>query len=188
MLDYGTSVAKSSAHRRMLCWTVLFMKIYSSFKMFWTRFWMRLAGLGRFGRVASWLATWFIPPYHGRYQLRYMNPQGFIAASAIISHSDFSFGSNVFMGKRVVVIADGLMICDYNLSMKYNLVTEKKENKAVIYFNANLLRGAYAISLHIYHYPSAKHLVYAKNILFFSVEERFSWDGIAHLEPVLVVD
>jgi len=80
------------------------------------------------------------------------------------------------------------MISDYNISMGNDRAPEKNEHDATVNFSANLLRGAYAISLHIYHYPSAKHIVYAKNVLFFSVEERFSWDGVAHLEPVLVVD
>lgn len=92
------------------------------------------------------------------------------------------------LGFIVTRIADGLMICDYNLSMKDSSKIDKNENEAIIYFNANLLRGTYAISLHIYHYPSARHIVYLKNLLFFSVEERFSYDGIAHLEPLLVLN
>jgi len=91
------------------------------------------------------------------------------------------------LGFIITRISDGLIICDYNLTMISGSAKEKSEKVAVITFNANLLRGAYAISLHIYHYPSARHIVYERNLLFFSVEERLSWAGIAHLEPRLVL-
>jgi acetyltransferase-like isoleucine patch superfamily enzyme len=69
----------------------------------WTRFWMRYAGLSFFGRVATRLATWFAPPHKARTSLARMNPQGYIAPSATIYHSDLRLGANIFIGDRVVI-------------------------------------------------------------------------------------
>ncbi|HEY5499415.1 MAG TPA: acyltransferase [Bacteroidales bacterium] len=79
------------------------MQIQNCIKMYWARYWMLFAGRSWLGRVASWLATLTVPPYYGRYQLRYMNPLGFIALNAKIHHSDFTCGSNVFIGKNVII-------------------------------------------------------------------------------------
>ena len=82
------------------------MGILVRFKKLWTLFWMRFVGPDSFGRVAAWLAIRFVPPYHGRYQLRYMNPRGFIAPSASIAHAAFNMGTNGFIGERVVIYQD----------------------------------------------------------------------------------
>jgi acetyltransferase-like isoleucine patch superfamily enzyme len=69
----------------------------------WTRFWMRYAGLSCWGRTATRLATWFAPPHKARVVLARMNPQGYIAPSVTIYHSDLRLGANVFMDERVVI-------------------------------------------------------------------------------------
>jgi acetyltransferase-like isoleucine patch superfamily enzyme len=75
----------------------------STFKRWWTIFWMRFAGLNTLGRVATRLATWYAPPHKAGYTLAGMNPQGFIAPSAVIYHSDLRLGKNVFVGDRVLI-------------------------------------------------------------------------------------
>lgn len=69
----------------------------------WTSFWMRRAGLTGFGRMAAYLATWFARPHKARIYLARMNPQGFVAPSVTIYHSDLRLGANIFMDERVVV-------------------------------------------------------------------------------------
>jgi acetyltransferase-like isoleucine patch superfamily enzyme len=69
----------------------------------WTIFWMRYAGLNPFGRFATRLATLFGPPHKASYKLADMTPQGYIAPSAIIYHSDLRLGSNVLIGDRVII-------------------------------------------------------------------------------------
>lgn len=64
---------------------------------------MSHAGLSFFGRIATRFATWFAPPHKSRTYLAYMNPKGYIAASATIYHSDLRLGKNVFMDERVVI-------------------------------------------------------------------------------------
>jgi len=64
---------------------------------------MQFAGLGRFGRIATRLVTWFAPPYKARSYLARLSPQGYIAPSAVIHHADIRLGNNVFIGDHVVI-------------------------------------------------------------------------------------
>jgi acetyltransferase-like isoleucine patch superfamily enzyme len=80
--------------------------IVSRAKTFWTRFWMHYAGLGFCGRIATRLATWFVPPYYGRCYLAWLNRKGYISPTATIHHSDLILGNNVFIGDRVVIYKD----------------------------------------------------------------------------------
>jgi acetyltransferase-like isoleucine patch superfamily enzyme len=76
---------------------------FPSLKSKWERFWMRYAGLGPFGRIATRLAVWFAPPYYGRCYLARLNPKGYYSPSATIHHEQSHFGRNVFIGDRVVI-------------------------------------------------------------------------------------
>ena len=67
---------------------------------------MRYAGLSHFGRIATRLAIWFVPPYYGRCYLARLNPKGYISPSAIVHHNSVHFGHNVFIGDRVVIYQD----------------------------------------------------------------------------------
>jgi acetyltransferase-like isoleucine patch superfamily enzyme len=69
----------------------------------WTRFWMRSAGLTRWGRLATRFATWGVPPYKARSYLARLNRHGFIAPDASIFHADLRRGEHVFIGERVVI-------------------------------------------------------------------------------------
>jgi len=75
----------------------------SFFELAWTRFWMRFAGLGMRGRLATRLAILFAHPHKARVYLAGMNPKGFISPSAVIHHSQLHLGKNVFMDDRVVI-------------------------------------------------------------------------------------
>lgn len=76
---------------------------YKPLAKYWTRFWMRYAGLSCFGRIATRFATWFAPPHKSRVYLAHLNPRGYVAASVTIYHSDIKLGRNVFMDERVVI-------------------------------------------------------------------------------------
>ena len=67
---------------------------------------MYFAGLNRFGRFATHLASWFAPPYYGRCCLAQLNHKGYIAPSATLFHNNLSLGRNVFIGDRVVIFRD----------------------------------------------------------------------------------
>ena len=72
----------------------------------WSYFWLRFAGLGYWGRISTWLATWFAPPYKMRRSWARYYAAGYIAPSATIAHQDLQLGSNIFIGDRVRIFED----------------------------------------------------------------------------------
>lgn len=64
---------------------------------------MHFAGLNRFGRIATRLATWFVPPYKSRCYLARLNAKGYIAPDASIQHDGLRLGGHIFIGDRVVI-------------------------------------------------------------------------------------
>ena len=79
------------------------VQLMLNIKLHWTRFWVRRASLTHFGRIASWLAALFTPPYKARTDLARLTPRGYISPSAAIQHNDLRLGKNVFIGDRVVI-------------------------------------------------------------------------------------
>lgn len=67
---------------------------------------MRHAGLGRFGRLAARLATWFTPPFYAREYLAKFHPHGYISPRATIYHSDLRLGANIFVDDGVLIFQD----------------------------------------------------------------------------------
>ena len=72
----------------------------------WTRFWMRYAGLSRFGKISTRLAFWFAPPHKATGSLAMMSPKGFISPSATIYHPELHLGVNVLISDRVLIFCD----------------------------------------------------------------------------------
>ncbi len=72
----------------------------------WSFFWMRFAGLSYGGGIATWLATWFAPPYKQRRRLARYNSKGYISPSATIDRSNLHLGANIFIGDRVAIVKD----------------------------------------------------------------------------------
>ena len=68
---------------------------------------MRYSGLTRVGKIATWFACLFVPPYKSRCYLARLNPKGYIAPSASISHSDLRIGRHSYIGERVVIYESG---------------------------------------------------------------------------------
>lgn len=81
-------------------WFRLFTKV-------WTSFWMKQAGLSMFGRVATRLAMWRVPPHTGHKYLARLNPKGFISPEASIYHQDLQLGAHVFIDDRVLIFRRG---------------------------------------------------------------------------------
>jgi acetyltransferase-like isoleucine patch superfamily enzyme len=55
------------------------------------------------GRLATWFATCFVPPYRGRSCLASWNARGYVSLSARIHAHDLKKGTNVYIGDRVVI-------------------------------------------------------------------------------------
>lgn len=74
------------------------------FKKAWVRFWMHFVGIGPAGRFAAWLVTWFAPPHYDRWELRDMNPKGFVSPKATL------YGKGIYLDRNVFV-DDYALIC-----------------------------------------------------------------------------
>src|SRR6266446_3356406 len=64
---------------------------------------MCFAGASPLGRVATWLATWFMPPFYNRLYLARLNLRGYISPRATIYHSDLRLGAHVYIDDRVLI-------------------------------------------------------------------------------------
>jgi lipopolysaccharide transport system ATP-binding protein len=83
---------------------------------------------------------------------------------------------------------DGLAVCEYNLLLSEAAPFEPSASCGValaVDVRMNLLRGAYVVSLHIYHFPTGRFLCRADRVANFYVEETVSWQGVSHLTPVV---
>lgn len=90
------------------------------------------------------------------------------------------------LGFLVSRSTDGLEVCDYNMPLACMKNGRGPEDLCLsLTFVSNLLRGSYAISLHIYHIRTSTFLCFQKNVASLSIEERISWAGVAHLAPIL---
>ena len=69
----------------------------------WSRFWMRFASPSNFGRMATRLAAWSVPPQKGRVKLAAMNRRGYISARATIHHAQLTIGKHVFIDDGVEI-------------------------------------------------------------------------------------
>ena len=72
-------------------------------KNLWVRNWMRIAGLSKVGRVATWFAERGSPPHKSQVRLAKLNPRGFFSTSATFYHRDLQFGRHVYIGDRVIL-------------------------------------------------------------------------------------
>ena len=69
----------------------------------WRRFWLGRSGPCGFGRVAAWIASVGVPPYHQKAWLASISTRGFISHRASVTHPDLYLGSKVFVGDNVIV-------------------------------------------------------------------------------------
>jgi lipopolysaccharide transport system ATP-binding protein len=92
------------------------------------------------------------------------------------------------LGLIVHRATDGLAVCDYNLPLSQAGPFREDDSGCVplsVGLDMNLLRGAYVVSLHIYHSPTARWVVRADRAASFFVAEGLSWEGVAHLAPTI---
>lgn len=78
-------------------------KIPLTYQKKWARFWMRFADLSASGRIASYIATWFAPPYKARKYLAHLTEKSFVSPNALIHHKHLKISKNVYIGDRVVI-------------------------------------------------------------------------------------
>lgn len=96
--------------------------------------------------------------------------------------------SECLLGFLVHRATDGLPICDYNLALSQLGSFRPDSSGAIplaVDLSMNLLRGAYLVSFHIYHSPTARFVSRADRVLSLFVEESVSWQGVSHMSPLL---
>lgn len=76
---------------------------FGRLKKGWTKFWMRFASLGFFGRLATRMATWTAPPHKEGFFLAKWNKRGYFAPTATLYHADLTLGKHVYVGDRVII-------------------------------------------------------------------------------------
>ena len=64
---------------------------------------MRRAGRDYKGRIATWMASLFAPPYKDARFLSIMSPAGYISPHSSIERKGVEFGKNVFIDDRVTI-------------------------------------------------------------------------------------
>ena len=64
---------------------------------------MHYAGLSRFGRIATRLASVFAPPYFDRLYLACITANPYVDPRAIVRHGKLELGSHAFVADRVIV-------------------------------------------------------------------------------------
>jgi acetyltransferase-like isoleucine patch superfamily enzyme len=69
----------------------------------WRMFWLKRSGHRGFGRLAAWLASGHVAPYHKACYLADLLPQGFAASGARITHPDLRLGRNTYLGHGCVI-------------------------------------------------------------------------------------
>lgn len=69
----------------------------------WAKFWMRHAGLGMTGRLATRLAELAALPYKGTQFLARFAPQGYVASGAVVHHRALRLGAHAYVGDRVTI-------------------------------------------------------------------------------------
>lgn len=91
------------------------------------------------------------------------------------------------LGFLVYRATDGLLVCGYNVPVCGLAPFTPNALGGIpiaLDMTMNLLRGAYVVSLHVYHCPTAQYLAYAGRTVNFFVDETFSWNGVSDLAPV----
>ena len=124
----------------------------SRFKSYWQRFWMHYAGLGKAGRVATWLATWFAPPYYARKKLARLNKQGFISPKATIHHSDLILGKHVFIDDDVLIFQShggGRVQLEDNVRLHLGTIIQNGQGGAVTIGKGNVIQPRCQFSAHV---------------------------------------
>ena len=75
----------------------------TDYRQRWIQYWMRRAGRDYKGRIATWMASLFAPPYKDARFLSIMNPVGYISPHSTIGRKGVEFGKNVFIDDRVTI-------------------------------------------------------------------------------------
>jgi acetyltransferase-like isoleucine patch superfamily enzyme len=116
----------------------------------WIRFWMRRAGLTRWGRLATRLAAYPAPPYKAREYLARLSPRGYVDPAATLYHDALRLGRHVFIGDAVTIFqsTNGGPVALGDFSRVYgNVLLETGEGGAIaLGAHSRIHRGCHLIA------------------------------------------
>ena len=115
------------------------MKLRIRGRNIWARFWMRYAGTGPMGRLATRLSAWYFPPYLGRYHLANMNAKAsYVSPKATIYHDHLRMGQNVFIDDGVIIFKDengGPVELSKGVHLHREVIVQTGQNGSVVIGN-----------------------------------------------------
>jgi acetyltransferase-like isoleucine patch superfamily enzyme len=116
----------------------------------WIRFWMRHAGLTRWGRLATRFAAWPAPPYKAREYLARLNPRGYVDPDVTIYHDAVRLGQHVFVGEAVTFFQDSkggpIELGDFTRVYGHVLLETGEGGSITLGANSRIHRGCHLIS------------------------------------------
>ncbi len=156
-------------------------------KRAWSVFWMRFSGISKFGKVATWLASLFAPPYIGRRKLAALHPNGYISPFATIHHNSFFSSKKVFIDDYVLIYQakeGGEIMLAEDVSIYRNTIMQTGEcgNIQIGAFTAiqpHCNFSAYVSSIII-----GEHVQVAPRCSFYSYNHGFKKDQSIYSQPL----
>jgi acetyltransferase-like isoleucine patch superfamily enzyme/tetratricopeptide (TPR) repeat protein len=152
----------------------------------WQFFWMAFAGNGIFGRIATWFATCFTPPYWGRCQLARYHQQGYISPAAAVYHPNLQLGANVFIGDRVTIYQDSsgkVELGDRVHLYGDTYVQTGKKGELIIGADTHIQPRCHFCAYEVGIYIGSNVLI-APNCAFFPYDHAIAPGQLIHLQPL----
>jgi acetyltransferase-like isoleucine patch superfamily enzyme len=152
----------------------------------WASFWMQFAGIGFMGRMATWLAGAFSPPYKGRRYLAQLNDRGYFAPTAKIYCPHLSVGQHIFVGDRVTIYEaeEGEVSIGDRVNLHQDCIIQVGENGRVVigadtHIQPRCYVSAYKGSLTI-----GSHVQIAANCAFYAHNHGIAVGQLIRRQPV----
>ena len=163
-------------------------KIWRTIKRYWQQVWMRLAGPGRFGRVATRMAVWATPPYKSRTGLANLNARGFIAPNATIYHSQLQLNRGVYIGDRVTIYQSrdgGKVVLEPKVHLYSDITIETGDGGQVIFGEAAHIQPRCQFSAYKGSIKIGKRAEIAPNCAFYPYNHQMEPGQTVREQPLL---
>lgn len=154
---------------------------------YWTLFWMRYAGVGFIGRIATRLAAWPAPPHKARQSLARMNPRGYVSPDAVLYHSDLRLGANIFMDDRVVIFqrkGGGPAMIGDRVSIYRDVVIETGEGGSLIIGSDSSIHPRCQINAYVSGIRIGNGVMIAPSCALYSYDHGFLPDQPIRKQPL----
>lgn len=148
---------------------------------------MRFAGLSPFGRIATNLASLFVPPFYGRQYLATLNPNGYISPSATIHHADLRLSKGIFIDDRVLIYqdkGDGAVELAGNVLIYRDTIIQTGAGGSVTIGSYSSLQPRCQLSAYKAPIRIGCNVLIAPNCVFYSYDHSFEPGKIIAKQPL----